>query len=164
MGDLTPAELQEPVHRSRRFRWSAGLLVVLLVASAAGIFLWQSVRLSCEEQAVRQASALLVGQLDRFDHSYQFATSAFQSALDRPLYTLQLIHTYTGEIPVPACMQTAKGELIQYMGTVIRAFQAYRAHEADATFRELLEEADAHYDQFSAELEAVGKCAPFCFP
>ncbi|MGZ9166863.1 MAG: hypothetical protein ACXW4U_16955 [Anaerolineales bacterium] len=40
-------------------------------------------------------------------------------------------------------MGAAKNELIDYMGTVIRAFQAFGAQEADVAFREF---------------------APFCIP
>ena len=31
----------------------------------------------------------------------------------------------TRAVPVPVCMRTAKTELVDYMGTVIHAFQAY---------------------------------------
>jgi len=70
----------------------------------------------------------------------------------------------TQEIVVPACMQTAKNELINYMGTVISAFQAYRAGEADATIRGFIKQSDTQYANFNAELKAVNKCAPFCLP
>jgi len=70
----------------------------------------------------------------------------------------------TQQIIVPACMQTAKNELMNYMGTVISAFQAFRAGEADATVLGLVKQSDAQYINFHAELKAVNECAPFCLP
>jgi hypothetical protein len=61
-------------------------------------------------------------------------------------------------------MQTAKDKLINYIGTVIRAFLAYGAQETDTTVRGILNESEMHYDNFTAELEAVNKCTPLCIP
>jgi ABC-type amino acid transport substrate-binding protein len=66
-------------------------------------------------------------------------------------------------VVVPACMKMAKKELIDYMGTVILAFQAYRAGEADAAVVDLVRQSDAQYESFRAELKAINKCTPFCF-
>ena len=70
----------------------------------------------------------------------------------------------TQEVGVPACMQTAKTELINYMDAVIRAFHAFGALEADETIRGLKNQSEKHYDNFITELEAVNECAPFCIP
>jgi hypothetical protein len=70
----------------------------------------------------------------------------------------------TNDVTVPACMQPAKNELINYMQTVIRAFHAFGAGEPDAAVRELIAQSNNHYLNFTAELDAVNKCAPFCFP
>jgi hypothetical protein len=59
-------------------------------------------------------------------------------------------------------MQTAKNELLNYMRTVIRAFQAFGAGEEDAMIRNLVNESNTYFDNFNTELEAVTKCAPFC--
>ncbi|MEO7841161.1 MAG: hypothetical protein ABIU06_17610, partial [Anaerolineales bacterium] len=61
-------------------------------------------------------------------------------------------------------MQTAKNELINYMGTVISAFEAFRAGEADSSVLGLIKQSDVQYMNFRAELKAVNKCAPFCLP
>ncbi len=60
-------------------------------------------------------------------------------------------------------MRTAKNDLISYMNTVIRAFRAWGAGENDATIADLLTQSDNHYDKFYDELDAVKKCAPWCF-
>lgn len=65
---------------------------------------------------------------------------------------------------MPACLQTAKNELINYMDAVIRAFHAFGALEADETIRGLKNQSETHYDSFTRELGAVNKCAPFCIP
>jgi hypothetical protein len=61
-------------------------------------------------------------------------------------------------------MQTAKEELVNYMGTVIRAFQAFGAEEAESTIRDMINQSERHYGNFNRELEAVKECAPFCRP
>jgi hypothetical protein len=70
----------------------------------------------------------------------------------------------TQAVDVPLCMQTAKHELLDYMATVIRAFQAFGVGEQNATIRDLLGQSDRHYTNFRKELDAVNKCAPFCIP
>jgi hypothetical protein len=111
---------------------------------------------------VNQASAFLVRQRDSFDHSYQFATSATQEAIVRPVAELQQILMDTLEYSVPDCMRTGKNELIRYMGAVVRAFLAYGAQEPETTIRNWLDQSGEHYENFSMELEAVNRCAPLC--
>jgi hypothetical protein len=138
------------------------VLIVLIIAVAGVNYTLSSLRASCDVQAVAAASGLLRNQLDRFDHSYQFATSASQDSLVHPVNTLQQILMDTQQIPVPACLLTAREELVGYMAGVVRAFQAYGAQEPEPTIRELIERSDAHYGQFFSELEAVNVCAPLC--
>lgn len=145
-----------------RPRWATGALILMLAAAAAGVYTWQSLRGSCDVAAVDHASALLLKQLDRFDHAYQFTTSASPASLVRPVAELQQLHMDTRQVTVPACLETAKQELAGYMGAVIRAFLAYGAQEPDDSIRALLEQSDVHYGNFLTELEAVDRCAPFC--
>lgn len=162
----TPALLDTkgPAQKSSRFPLPGRIIIVLLLVAAVGASTWYSLQSSCEVDAVREASALLVRQRNSYDHTYQFATSASRTSLVHPVTALQQILMDTQDVPVPACMQTAKNELIHYMGAVIRAFQAFGAQEADAVIRDLLDQSDRHYDNFSTELEAVNKCAPLCLP
>lgn len=118
--------------------------------------------LACDEQAVGRASAFLVRQRDSFDHSYQFATSASPDAVVRPVAELQQILMDTLAYPIPACLRTAKNELVQYMSAVIHAFLAYGAQEPPGRIQDWLEQAEGHYLNFSPELEAVNRCTPFC--
>jgi hypothetical protein len=48
------------------------------------------------------------------------------------------------------------------MGTVILAFEAYQAGEADAAVLDLIRRSEAQYVNFKGELKAVGDCAPLC--
>ena len=157
-------ETQATAQKSSRFPLPAGAFIVLLLIAALGTYTWYSLHRSCEVQAVEEASAILVSQTKRYDDVYQVATNAFQTSLDPPVITMQQILMDTQEVVVPACLQTAKNELINYMGVVIRAFRAYAAQEADATVRGLITQSNAHYDNFITELRAVKKCAPYCFP
>ena len=155
---------RQPVQRSKRILWLASALVVLVLASAAGLYAWFFVYNSCEVEAVQDASAFLTGQLNTYDQLYQVATTASRTSPDHPVNTLKQIFMDTQQVPVPACMGTAKNELMNYMGTVIGAFQAYRSGEADSAVVELIRQSNVQYENFQAELEAVNKCAPYCLP
>ena len=139
---------------------SIGALVLL--AAAMGLYAFFFVRASCDIAAVERASFLLLHQMERFDHSYQFATSAAPDKIVRPLAELQQIQMDTQTVEVPGCLQTAKTDLVAYMGTVVRAFLAYQAQEADLV-RDLVGQSDTHYEEFHVEMDQVKECAPWCF-
>ena len=155
---------RQPVQRSKRILWIVSALAVLLLAAAAGMYAWFFVYNSCEVEAVQDASAFLTGQLNTYDQLYQVATTASRTSPDHPVNTLKQIFMDTQQVPVPACMGTAKNELINYMGTVIGAFQAYRSGEADSAVVDLIKQSNVQYERFQVELEAVNKCAPYCLP
>jgi hypothetical protein len=113
-------------------RVAASVLILFIIVAALGAYTRYALILSCDVGAVNQASAFLVRQRDSFDHSYQFATSATQEAIVRPVAELQQILMDTLEYSVPDCMRTGKNELIRYMGAVVRAFLAYEAGAAPA--------------------------------
>jgi hypothetical protein len=164
-GKYTPLETQNTVQRSSRFLLPASVSIVLLIGAAVGAYIWYYyLPRSCEVTAVQEASAILVIHTKRYDEVYQVATDASRTSLTPPVSVMKQILMDTQEVVVPACMQMAKKELINYMGTVIRAFLAYAAREADATVRDLIAQSQTHYDNFFTELKAVNKCAPLCIP
>ena len=163
MDDPTRLRPQELVQKSRRFRWLVVALIVLLIILPAGIYGWRYLYNPCEVEAVKEASTFLTTRLKTYDGVYQVAATASRTSLDYPVNTLKQIFMDTQELAVPACMQTAKKELVNYMGTVILAFQAYREGKADPTILGLIKQSDTQYANFKAELRAVNKCAPFCF-
>jgi hypothetical protein len=164
MENPTPLETPELIQKTSRFLLPASALILLLIVTAVGMYTWYYLYNPCEVNAVKDATAFLISQRNSYDNAYQFAATASRTSLDRPVNTLKQIFMDTKEVVVPACMQTAKNELINYMGAVIRAFQAFGAQEADATIRDLVNQSDTHYENFTTELEAVNKCAPFCAP
>jgi hypothetical protein len=164
MDNPTQLRSQDAVRKSRRFPWLANALIVLLIVAGVGTYTWYTVFRPCEVNAVKEASDFLVRQLKTYDHVYQVAVTASQTSPEHPVNLLKQIFMDTQEIIVPACMRTAKNELINYMGTVISAFEAFRAGEADATVLGLIKQSDAQYINFHAQLKAVNKCAPFCIP
>jgi hypothetical protein len=148
-----------------RVRWLMGALLVLLVGGTAlGAYTRYFLRASCAVDAVQEASVFLTTQLNLYDRVYQVAVTASRTAPDHPVNTLKQIVMDTQEVAVPVCVQTAKNELTNYMSTVILAFQAYRAGEADATVRRLIEQSETQYLNFKAEMRAVNECAPYCLP
>jgi hypothetical protein len=140
----------------------ASVLTALTSVTVAGAYAWAYLFNPCDVDAVKEASVFLNTQLKTYDSQYQFTTTVYRNGLGPPVYKLQQIFIDTQAVAVPACMQTAKNELLNYMKTVIRAFQAYGAGEEDGTIRDLVNESNTYYDNFNSELEAVNKCAPFC--
>jgi hypothetical protein len=160
----TPLEIPATVQKPRRFLWPAILLIVLFIVAALGTYAWYSLYRSCEVKAVEEASALLRSLWNRYDDVYQVATSATPGSVVLPATVLKQILMDTQQVAVPTCMKTAKNELVDYMGAVIRAFQAYAEREPDATVRGLIDESETHLDHFRAELRKVKECAPYCIP
>jgi hypothetical protein len=147
-----------------RYLWYGGVLIVTLLIAIGAVYGWYKLFRPCEVDAVEKASAILISQASMYDRVYQSAINAPPTLVDGPLIAMQQTQMDTQAVVVPACMQTAKDELLNYMVVVIRAFRAYEVREADETVRALVAKSNAHYDIFSAELKAVKKCAPFCIP
>ena len=148
---------------SNRFLLPAALGLALLIAAAAGVFVWYAVVRPCESEAVAEASALLLSQLRRYDDVYQVATAATPASSVIPASVLQQILMDTDQVDVPACLQTAKAELVNYMGVVIQAFQAYGSQESDTVVRDLISESETHLVIFRTELKEIEACAPYCW-
>ena len=157
-------KLQDTMQKSRRIPWLASALIVLMIVVGAGTYTWYTLFRPCEVNTVKETSDFLVRQLKTYDHVYQVAVTASKTSPEHPVNLLKQIFMDTQQITVPACMQTAKSELINYMGTVISAFEAFRAGESDSTVLDLIKQSDAQYINFHAQLKAVNKCAPFCLP
>jgi hypothetical protein len=64
----------------------------------------------------------------------------------------------TPDVAVPACIQTAKAELLDSMGMLIPAFGAEQA------VRDLIGQAKTHYNNFAAYLATVNESMPPCVP
>ncbi len=159
-----PQVKQTAAHRSSRFSLWAGLLVLLLTVVIAGVYASYAIPRSCEVDAVQEASVILVSQMKRYDDVYIPATAGTRTSLEYPLAVMQQILVDTDQIDVSVCMKTAKDELVNYMAVVIRAFEAFKAGEPDATIQGLLDDSYAHVRAFRLELDAVNECAPFCLP
>jgi hypothetical protein len=158
----TQLKTQAIMQKPSRFPWAASVLVVLLIVIAAGVYTWYALSGSCEVSAVEETSTILLSLVKRYDDVYQSATAATQTSVVVPVAVMQQLLMDTQQVAVPACMKTAKTELLNYMKTVIRAFWAYSAQEANIIVRGLIEQSETHYANFSAELKAVKKCAPLC--
>ena len=152
----------EPPNRAWS-RWLAGALIVLLVLALAGVYAWRYLYNPCEVESVQAAAHSLLIQSKMYDQVYQSAVDGDRTSLDYPVTVMQQTFMDTQAVVVPACMQTAKGELLHYMETVIYAFRAFAAGEGDEAVRDLVRQSNGHYHNFTTEMEAVQECAPFCF-
>jgi hypothetical protein len=155
---------QEPGQKTNRFRLPAAIVIVLMILVGTGLYTWYYRVNACDTSAVKETSTFLSTQLKTYDAAFQFATTVYGTGLSRPVNDLQKIYMDTQEVGVPACLQTAKKELLSYMGTVINAFQAYMAEQPDTTIRGYLNQSNTYYDHFKWELEAVNQCTPYCAP
>ena len=152
------------MQKPNRFLSLTSALTALIIVAAAGVYARAYLFNPCEVVDVRQASAFLTSQLKAYNDLYQFTTTVYRGGLNPPLYKLQQIFMNTQAVAVPVCMHKAKGELLNYMRTLIRAFQAFAAGEEGPKIRDLVDQSNTYYDNFNSELEAVNKCAPFCIP
>jgi len=164
MENRLPLKAPYTMQRLRRLLRPASILVSLLLVAAVRAYAWFFVFHPCELNVVEEASVLLFSQLNRYEDVYQVAISASPRSVVLPVSVLQQILMDTQQVAVPSCMQSAKGELLNYMRTIIRAFDAYAAQEPDATVRGLVDAAVTHLHNFDTELEAVQECAPYCLP
>jgi hypothetical protein len=160
-------ETVEPKNKlkiSRRPLVTLFLTVLLFVVTAGGMYVWHTLQTACEINAVQGASELLISQMRMYDDVYVSAAAApSRGSTIYPVSVMQRILMDTQQIDVPACMRTAKSELIGYMGDAIRAFHAYEAQEDNATVKGWLDSSYAHVMQFIQELDDVEKCAPSCW-
>src|SRR5215216_5105867 len=154
--------LQPAAQRTGRSRWLMSAVVIVLLVAAGGMYTRYSLRRSCEVDAVKEASPILTSQLSMYDRVYQVAVTASRSAPDHPVNTMKQVMMDTQEVDVPRCMQVAKRNLVNYMGTVILAFDDYRAGKADKAVLDLIKQSDVQYAHFRAELRTVNECAPYC--
>ena len=148
--------------KAKRFLFLVSILMALILVASAGLYAWVYLFNPCEEEAVQDASTFMTTQLRAYDDLYQFTTTVYREGLDAPLYKLQQIYMNTEAVPVPACMRRAKQHLLDYMRTVIHAFQSFAAGEEDATIRDFVDLSNKQYDKFRSELKAINECAPFC--
>ena len=154
----------KPFWKTKRFLFLFRTFAGIVTIGAVGMYAWYFWVNPCDLDRVERASTALISQLNWYDSAYQFATTSSKTALTRPVQVLQEIAMDTNDIRVPACMQTTKAELVSYMGTVVRAFQAYMRSEPDATVRGILDESSIHFNNFTTQLEAIRECAPYCAP
>lgn len=161
-----PASLasKDAVKKLPRLILRMGLFIALLAFILGGTFFWYSLNNPCDAKAVQKTSAMLMIQMRRYDDVYMVTTGASPTLVLLPVSALQQIYMDTQQIPVPACMKTAKDELLGYMRGGIRAFEAYAAGEKDAIIIDLLDESYGHVQVFFRELEKVKTCAPLCPP
>ena len=159
-----PASVSENIGKTKpRFFLRVGLFLALLAFASAGAFAWHSLNNPCEVDEVKQASAVLITQMRRYDDVYASAANGTRTSIDYPVTVMQQILVDTQEVEVPACMRAAKSELVAYMGDAIKAFKAFQAAESDAAIQGFLDSSYAHIRTFRLELDEIEQCAPRCF-
>jgi hypothetical protein len=157
-------ETGEMLEQSRRFPMAGFVVfIALLIVGAVGLYTWYYLYSPCGVNNVKKASSRLTDQATAYNLAFQATRGASASMLMGPITQMEQVLINTREITVPACLQTAKIELVTAMEDTLRAFLAYMEQKPEATVKELVEESTTHLENFSAELEAINKCAPLCW-
>jgi hypothetical protein len=136
-------------------------MAILIVAAVSG-YTWVALFGPCTVNTVETSSTVLLDQLHRFDAMYQSTPSLNPVELFDPMTQMQQILIDTKKVIVPACLQIAQDELIIAMESIIRALLAVMESKPESTSTGFLEKSNTHRDNFTAELEWINKCAPFC--
>jgi hypothetical protein len=148
--------------KAKGFPWVISLIILLCVAATAGGFGWYYFDGPCGVSKVKEGTTALVDQRNIYGGAYQVAASTSLISLSGPVGELQKIQRDTEKIVVPACMESAKNELILAMDKAADAFRAFMAEKLDKEVSRHVKLSTTHLRKFTAELEAVNKCAPFC--
>lgn len=147
-----------------RARWVVGALVFLVILAAGRQLALSQLARSCEVEAVKEATAVLVSLTDRFDDVYSSAANGTPTSLEYPISVMQQTLMDTQQVELPACMENVRYELVGYMDAVIRAFRAYAADEPNANVEANLENSYSHIKDATQELDRIEQCAPYCLP
>jgi hypothetical protein len=153
-----------PAEQSRRPFLRVGMVIVLFAFALAGVTSWYISINPCEADDVEQATALLIIQMRQYDNVYASAANGTRTSVEYPVTVMQQILVDTQGIEVPACMRTAKIELISYMRDAIHAFRAFQSEEPDIRIQGFLDSSYAHVRTFRIELDALKECVPYCMP
>ena len=148
--------------KAKGFPWVISLIILLCVAGTAGGFGWYYFDGPCGVSKVKEGTTALVDQRNIYGGAYQVAAGTSLISLSGPVGELQKIQRDTEKIVVPACMESTKNELILAMDKSADAFRAFMAEELDEEVSRHVQLSTTHLRKFTAELEAVNKCAPFC--
>ena len=162
MEDSQPSATQPVSDRWTRLLWAGGIVMLFLIVAAVGGYTWFAIYGPCTANTVETASNTLLDQLQQFDATYQSTSSLTPVELFDPMTQLQQILIDTKKVVVPACLQIAQDELLIVMETIIRALLAVMESKPESTATRLVEESNIHRDNFTAELEWINKCTPFC--
>jgi hypothetical protein len=140
------------------------MFILLFIVAAGGTYAWYTINPPCEINAVQEATELLISKMSMYDDVYVSAAAApSRGSTLYPVSVMQRIMADTQQVDVPVCMQTAKDELVGYMGDAIRAFHAYEAQQKDTMVKGWLDSSYAHIRKFIQELDDLEKCAPICW-
>src|SRR5690349_11970235 len=122
---MTPNR-REQFEKQTQSRFVSGFLLLCVLFVIAGIG-WNYLYGPCGVVQVDRASDVLSHQLQTYQDAYNIAASTERSALAEPVADLQMLQRETEAIQVPACLETAKSELLLSIDAAARGFLALRA-------------------------------------
>ncbi|OGO69849.1 MAG: hypothetical protein A2Z49_09600 [Chloroflexi bacterium RBG_19FT_COMBO_56_12] len=140
------------------------LIVVFLVMAllAAGAFAWYYFYGPCgtlkAKAAINQTQAIVNRWLD----AEQIAGSTSRIALAGPLSELQSIKQDMTSLKVPPCLERAQAFIVDSMERTIGAYLLFMQNEPDNKIKEAFSEATHSLGNYTAELNAITECIPFC--
>ena len=162
MEDLQPSDPALVPDRWSRLLWAGGIVLLFLIVAAVSGYTWIALYGPCSLRSVKSASNTMLNHLELFDAAYQSIPSVTPVELFEPMTQLQQILIETKKVMVPVCLQTAHLELTTAMESLMRSLLAIMESKPESTSAGLLEKSNKHRDNFTAELEWINKCSPFC--
>ncbi|HET9909791.1 MAG TPA: hypothetical protein VFQ23_24295 [Anaerolineales bacterium] len=162
MEDSQSSERTPVPDRWSRLLWAGGIVMLLLIVAAVSGYTWIALYGPCSVNTVESASNSMLDQLELFDEMYQSIPTLSPLELFEPMTQLQQILIDTKKVVVPTCLQTAHLELTTAMESLMRALLAIMESKPESTSAGLFEKSNKHRDNFTAELEWINKCSPFC--
>jgi len=151
----TPFEHATPYSEINLF---FGLLLIAMI----GLIIWNAIHLKLPDPA--ECSGTSLRRYEKIAEQYYKDTKNVlrqEMITSRQLSELASYKYDARDMPLPACLEPARGELVAYLEDVyyIALFSVWGSYRASAA---KTESAGAHWESFNTLLDQVRACAPNC--
>ena len=138
------------------------MLPIIAFILVVGGFAWYYYYGPCGIQRVNDSTQQLLDIQKRWDNSLILATNSSRIVLTEPLVRLDDIRQELINIPVPACMQGAKGNLQNSMQATIEAYISFLQYVSENDIRQKFYIAAKEMGEYVRKMQEIHNCAPFC--
>lgn len=138
------------------------LIFGILLIAMVGLIIWNAIPLTPPNPA--ECSATSVRRYQKIaDEYYKDSKNVLREEMitSRQLSELASYKYEARDMPLPACLEPARGELVAYLGDVyyIALYSVWGSFQESSAS---MQSAAAHWDAFNARLDEVRNCLPTC--